>query len=66
MHPCPTQHCSVRLQWVRLAGQLDLLDAPGVIPTAFQDQVTPETGVSLFKPYYTLAWGAGALKTINS
>ena len=27
------------LRWVRLAGKLDLLDAPGVIPASFHDQV---------------------------
>ena len=27
------------LKWVRLGGELDLLDAPGVIPAAFDDQV---------------------------
>ena len=27
------------LKWVRLGGELDLLDAPGVIPASFNDQV---------------------------
>ncbi|KAL6758082.1 P-loop containing nucleoside triphosphate hydrolase protein [Haematococcus lacustris] len=30
------------LQWVRLEGQLDLLDAPGVIPAAFNDQIAAQ------------------------
>lgn len=30
------------LQWVRLAGSLDLLDAPGVIPASFNDQVAAQ------------------------
>ena len=28
------------LKWVRLGGQLDMLDAPGVIPASFNDQVS--------------------------
>ncbi|KAG1668766.1 hypothetical protein FOA52_006019 [Chlamydomonas sp. UWO 241] len=30
------------LKWVRLGGELDLLDAPGVIPAAFDDQVAAQ------------------------
>jgi len=30
------------LQWVRLAGTLDLLDAPGVIPASFNDQIAAQ------------------------
>jgi len=31
-----------QLQWVRLSGQLDLLDAPGVIPASFNDQIAAQ------------------------
>mmetsp|Transcript_15033 Transcript_15033/g.40632 ORF Transcript_15033/g.40632 Transcript_15033/m.40632 type:complete len:449 (-) Transcript_15033:226-1572(-) len=30
------------LQWVRLSGELDLLDAPGVIPASFNDQIAAQ------------------------
>ncbi|KAG2483706.1 hypothetical protein HYH03_017425 [Edaphochlamys debaryana] len=30
------------LRWVRLGGELDLLDAPGVIPAAFRDQLAAQ------------------------
>ncbi len=30
------------LRWIRLGGELDLLDAPGVIPAAFNDQIAAQ------------------------
>jgi ribosome biogenesis GTPase A len=30
------------LKWVRLGGKLDLLDAPGVIPASFSDQIAAQ------------------------
>lgn len=35
------------LKWVRLGGELDMLDAPGVIPAAFNDQVGREVWESM-------------------
>lgn len=39
MASAPKPGVTRMLQWARLSGELDLLDAPGVIPAAFNDQV---------------------------
>lgn len=34
----------VQLRWVRIGGDIDLLDAPGIIPMSFKDQIAAQVG----------------------
>lgn len=38
---------TVQLRWVRIGGDIDLLDAPGIIPMSFKDQVAAQVGSAL-------------------
>ena len=36
------------LRWARIGGDIDLLDAPGIIPMSFRDQIAAQVGAGLW------------------